>query len=78
MAIEDNQLELESVICGLPAEKLNKRAEHLKIPLINYTGKSRLTVAKLLRDTITEEVESHESSRGQNGIFRWIGQLQLR
>ena len=69
MATEDKQLELESVICGLPAEKLNKRAEHLKIPLINYTGKSRLTVAKLLRDTITEKVESHESSEDKMEFF---------
>ena len=62
VAIEDKQLELESVICGLPIEKLNELAEHLEIPLVKYTGKSRLTAAKVLRDTITDKVESHESS----------------
>ena len=48
VAIEDKQLEMESIICGLPAEELNDLAEHLEIPLVNYTSKSGLTVTEAL------------------------------
>lgn len=48
VAIEDKQLEMESIICDLPAEELNDLVEHLEIPLVNYTSKSGLTVTEVL------------------------------
>ena len=59
-AIEDLQLEIEGMICGLSTDKLGDVAEHLKVDITAYTNKGRRVLAKKLREEIDKLVEEHE------------------
>ena len=56
--IEDLQLLLESNICKLSCEKLEELAEHLELPISTYTVKSKLVISKLVRDKMSDGIES--------------------
>ena len=59
--IEDLQLLLESNICKLSCEKLGELAEHLELLITMYTGKIKLVISKLVRDKISDGIESRET-----------------
>ena len=60
--IEDLQLLLEGNICKLSCKKLEELAEHLKLPIATYTGKSKLVISKLVRDKMSDGIESRETA----------------
>ena len=59
--LEERQLELEGKICSLPVTRLEELAEHLEVPLMKYSGKSRLIIARALREAIGEGIDSCET-----------------
>ena len=55
-SVEEKQLVVEGMICGLSSDELKNLADHLEIPVIQYVGKSKLLISKLVRDKLYEEV----------------------
>ena len=47
---------VEGMICGLSSDELKNLADHLEIPVMQYVGKSKLLISKLVRDKLYEEV----------------------
>ena len=56
-SVEEKQLVVEGMICGLSSDELKNLADHLEIPVMQYVGKSKLLISKLVRDKLYEEVE---------------------
>ena len=59
-AIEDLQLEIEGLICGLSTEKLGDLGEYLKVDITADKNKGRRVLAKKLREELDKLVEEHE------------------
>ena len=55
-SVEEKQLVVEGMICGLSSDELKNLADHLEIPVMQYVGKSKLLISKLVRDKLYEEV----------------------
>ena len=55
-SVEEKQLVVEGMIYGLSSDELKNLADHLEIPVMQYVGKSKLLISKLVRDKLYEEV----------------------
>ena len=55
-SVEEKQLVVEGMICGLSSDELKNLADHLEIPVMQYVGESKLLISKLVRDKLYEEV----------------------
>ena len=51
-SVEEKQLVVEGMICGLSSDELKNLADHLEIPVMQYVGKSKLLISKLVRDKL--------------------------
>ena len=76
--IEDLQLLLESNICKLSCKKLEELAEHLKLPIATYTGKSKLVISKLVRDKMSDGIESRETAEMKREYNVWSAKFLSR
>lgn len=56
-SLEDLQLEVEGLVCGLTTDQLKDLAEHLKVEIGAITNKGRCVLAKRLRDYLDEMVK---------------------
>ena len=60
-SVEEKQLVVEGMICGLSSDELKNLADHLEIPVMQYVGKSKLLISKLVRDKLYEEVRDRST-----------------
>ena len=56
MDLEELQLQLEKVLCEVSEDILIKLAVFLKLDEVKYQGKSKLSITRLLRREIEEQV----------------------
>ena len=69
MDLEELQLQLENVLCEVSEDILIKLAVFLKLDEVKYQGKSKLSITRLLRREIEEQVAQIEDEN-QCRVFR--------
>ena len=77
MDLEELQLQLEKVLCEVSEDILIKLAVFLKLDEVKYQGKSKLSITRLLRREIEEQVAQIEDENQRHVFLEKIRGLRL-